>query len=399
MAKELALSVYRDPYTDWGQTHREKAQWAVDWFAKLGRRTHLRGFHYWLEALGDVTKPNGEPYLNTQKDWEFLLEACLQARYMEIGDWGNLLDRKHPKPIDHADYAEWTPEADSDGLVDTQSVAEAVRDSVARLIIDRILRNTPQYNANGFQTYTVAVYCEKNTMNDYIAPITQRYEAIFQPLIGESSIQRVEDIIYRIAQIGKPGRIFYISDFDPSGKQMPVSVARKAEFYAKEVYGADIKLIPLALTYEQVKEYKLPGVPTKAKDSRAAGFVAKYGDRATELDALEALHPGVLARMIEDAIAPYYDSERPKLVKAENKRIKERAEKLVADLRAKLEKELTIKLPEGLEEIDLGRALNDKFSVPKPEHEVDDDDMDWLLDTDRNYDDQLDAYKQFKEER
>ena len=66
--------------------------------------------------------------------------------------------------------------------------------------------------------------------------------------------------------------MFYVSDFDPSGKQMPVSVARKMEFFGQQEGLADIKLMPIALTYEQVQQYSLPGVPTKPLDSRAAGF-------------------------------------------------------------------------------------------------------------------------------
>ena len=39
----------------------------------------------------------------------------------------------------------------------------------------------------------------------------------------------------------------------------------------------------------------------------AGGFIERFGDRKTELDALEAMHPGVLARLVRMAVADYRD--------------------------------------------------------------------------------------------
>jgi hypothetical protein len=50
---------------------------------------------------------------------------------------------------------------------------------------------------------------------------------------------------------------------------------------------ADIKLIPLALTRDQVITYQLPRIPIKESDGRRAGFEERYGAGAVELDALE----------------------------------------------------------------------------------------------------------------
>ena len=45
-------------------------------------------------------------------------------------------------------------------------------------------------------------------------------------------------------------------------------------------------------------------------------FEARYGEGATELDALEALHPGELARIIEREIWRYYDDTLGDEIKA-----------------------------------------------------------------------------------
>ena len=100
-ASDLVLSRYRDPWTPWSETHIQKAKWVAGYFERLGRQIHERGFHYWLVSLGDVVKPDGTPYTNTEKDWNILLQWVKWAKYLQIGDWTNLIDRKHPDPIDH----------------------------------------------------------------------------------------------------------------------------------------------------------------------------------------------------------------------------------------------------------------------------------------------------------
>ncbi len=77
--------------------------------------------------------------------------------------------------------------------------------------------------------------------------------------------------------------VLYFGDFDPSGEDMVRSLReRLASLYC------DPELIKCALTLEDVRRYHLPPDVTKGSDSRQAGFVAKYGDIAVELDALPA---------------------------------------------------------------------------------------------------------------
>jgi hypothetical protein len=67
-------------------------------------------------------------------------------------------------------------------------------------------------------------------------------------------------------------------------------------------------LRPIVLAYDQCVEYRLPRTPIKKSDQRGARFERRFGEGATELDALEALHPGVLRRIVETEIARYYDA-------------------------------------------------------------------------------------------
>ena len=60
---------------------------------------------------------------------------------------------------------------------------------------------------------------------------------------------------------------------------------------------ADVKRI--ALNWDQVQQYDPPPNPAKLTDSRAAGYVDRFGDESWELDALE---PQVISDLIQDTI-------------------------------------------------------------------------------------------------
>jgi hypothetical protein len=49
----------------------------------------------------------------------------------------------------------------------------------------------------------------------------------------------------------------------------------------------------------------LPRIPIKESDKRKGHFEARYGEGATELDALEAIHPGELARIVKERVEVY----------------------------------------------------------------------------------------------
>jgi hypothetical protein len=63
------------------------------------------------------------------------------------------------------------------------------------------------------------------------------------------------------------------------------------------------------LTADQCKQYHLPRTPIKDSERRAGVFEARHGAGATELDALEALHPGELRKIVIEAVDHYYDSD------------------------------------------------------------------------------------------
>lgn len=148
----------------------------------------------------------------------------------------------------------------------------------------------------------------KSTMNDVLVPLCERYGMNLQTGAGELSITAALNMVRRIEEVGKPTRIFYLSDFDPAGQSMPVAMARKLEYFVRtRQVQHDIRLFPLVLSAGQVQEYQLPRTPIKESERRRSSFEQRYGPGATELDALEAIAPGILARLVTEAVERYYD--------------------------------------------------------------------------------------------
>jgi hypothetical protein len=160
------------------------------------------------------------------------------------------------------------------------------------------------------QRYHVEIWVEKSTMNDVLLPLAQRYGLNVVAAAGEISLTHCYRLIERAKASGRLVRILYLSDHDPGGASMPVAAARKIEFLIRrEGLDLDIQVRPVALTHQQCRRYRLPRTPIKATERRAAKFEERFGEGATELDALEALRPGELRRLLMKEIERYYDSD------------------------------------------------------------------------------------------
>jgi hypothetical protein len=161
------------------------------------------------------------------------------------------------------------------------------------------------------QRYQIELWIEKSTMDDdVLLPLARRFNLNIVSAIGEISYTRCRELVERALASGRPVRILYISDFDPAGRSMPVAAARKIEFILRQRgLDLDIQLRPVALTHEQCIGYRLPRTPIKESERRGKAFEERFGEGATELDALEALHPGELSRILEQEIRRNYDDD------------------------------------------------------------------------------------------
>jgi hypothetical protein len=240
-----------------------------------------------------------KPYENTDNCWALLSQASKAARYLGLVDAADFEDKRNPDAVVNASGGE-------------PDVCLWVRDGYNAWAAELpAFPEVPGYALGGYagsQDYLLEVWCEKSTMNDVLVPLCQRYQANLVTGLGELSVTAVLAAARRIEADGRPARLLYVSDFDPAGQCMPVSVARKLEYFVSELrVDSDVRLLPVALTLEQCQDYRLPRTPIKEKELRRAGFEERYGEGATELDALEALHPGELGRVMAAALEHYYD--------------------------------------------------------------------------------------------
>jgi hypothetical protein len=115
---------------------------------------------------------------------------------------------------------------------------------------------------------------------------------------GYSSQSYVGDVVVDVSGAERPAVLLYAGDFDPSGEDIDRDFLDRT--------GCWSKVVRVALSAEQVQEYRLPVNPGKLTDSRAAGFIARHGALVqVELDALD---PDDLHQLFTDAVDAYWDT-------------------------------------------------------------------------------------------
>jgi hypothetical protein len=319
-----AMSVTKDPYYAGAPAQKRAAEWFAELFNRFEfpQGVHLRAIHYKLVSQEPpIRKPDGESgfsnYINTEKCWDYMQEASRNARHLRLVEAHRFTDARNPGALkEEAIYEErdadpdWNIEGSvADWKLPALQIAKVVM-NLATLVMPKIETSGYDYSLMD-QPVHIECWIEKSTMDYVLLPLCQKYGVNLVRGIGFQSITNIIMLLQRLANLpdDRPTRILYASDFDPSGEAMPVQVSRLIQYYIDDYAPErDIKLTPIALTREQVERYHLPWTPLKEGDKGAVRFQDRHGvGGATELDALEAIHPGVLATLFEEAIVPYRD--------------------------------------------------------------------------------------------
>lgn len=298
MSDWTVMSNLTDPYRlDTPANHRD-AKWLADAFAQ-GKLTaiHCRGLHYTIVSMPELRKPNCEPYLNDLDNWTWLQRVAGVARWLGYIDFEAITDERNAGPelwlppsiedaglrIAHdADDLDWPPELPS---IEVKCQAPYAR-----------------------QAYKLVLIGEKSSLRTVLQPICRKYEAELILPTGELSTTLLHGLVQRAAADGRPTRVFYLSDFDPSGVHMPVEVARKIQALCDlKFQGLDIELHRCALLAHQVKELGLPETPMKDTERRADKWRERFNCEQTEIDALATLQASTLAAIVENDLKPYFD--------------------------------------------------------------------------------------------
>jgi hypothetical protein len=317
-----ALSATNDPFMVELPARRAKAEWFAHLWDVLGFGVgvHLRRIHYRLVSPKvPVLMLDGKPYTNTNLCWDMLCQACRDARYMRLVDPKGFVDQRSEAPLVVLSH-----DCDAEiGIADDYNFSPEV-DAELDLTPPRLTLDPPIVR----QRYMVEVWVEKSTLADILLPIHRSHGINVVTGVGQLSDVRCQELVDRVVQDGRPCRILYLSDFDPQGTTMPVAIARKIEHRVRtDDLDVDIELRPVLLTHEQCQQYRLPRIPIKESDRGSVSFQERFGAGATELDALEALHPGEIRRILLREIGRYFDGTL-------NRRISEKAHEVNDNLRS-----------------------------------------------------------------
>jgi hypothetical protein len=426
----LALAPNNDPFFAGRGARREGAEWFAELWNRFGfgPGTHIRRVHYILVSQGEpIIWIDGTAYQNTDNCWYNLKTSSRDARYLRLVPIEHFDDRRndgvHEYLFSSAQAATLTVEEANHLSTDlsalwwlSSGLCEPSDYVFEPPVVD--------------QRYHIELWAEKTTMNDVLLDLGQLYGLNVVAATGEISLTHCHRLVERAKTIGRPVRILYNTDFDPGGMSMPVAAARKIEFLIRrDALDLDIQLRPIVLTHEQCVHYRLPRTPIKESESRGEKFEERFGKGATELDALEALHPGELRRLLVNEINRYHDydlddrvaeaaegvrgelgeirdgilyrhkatlaalrkdlGELVRKINAELKRIAGRyakAFKKITERHNELQTKITEELEDEAPDVDGG------MEWPEPDEGDEDDDP--LFDSTRDYVEQADRYKQ-----
>jgi hypothetical protein len=428
----LAMARKNDPFyfgtpADWEAARWFKGVWDRFGYHTAGFPVHLRRIHYRLVSQERPIELwfDHKPYINTETCWENLGTAVKAARYLGLVPFDGFIDARNPET------EVYVPEQGDGPRVEIEAL-DGVLYGLPFLPL-RDLPALPRLALRGYegrQRYHIWIFAEKTTMHDILRPLCRQYQVNLLAASGQLSIPQVYRAACRIRDDGRPARILYLSDLDPAGDSMPVAGARKLEWFQhftqsplrEELADIDVRLEKVAITRQQGDDYNLPRTPLKESvSSRNKDWANRHGEGGLELDALEALHPGALRRIMTRALSKYFDGGLEGRVYSARKDVEralgERGQRAVVDLQGRIEavksqydalrKEIaprlqaldtaaqetwdavTAALREESREIDL-----DDWPIPEAAEAEEDDEP--LFKSDRTYDEQLAAYKAFQ---
>jgi hypothetical protein len=152
------------------------------------------------------------------------------------------------------------------------------------------------------QEYRVEVWSEKGTVRGTLAPVLNELGVTFRVMHGFASATAINDIAEMSNEIKKPVIAFYVGDWDPSGLWMSARDLPER----LERYGGKVELERVALLQSDTVGLPSFDAETKKGDARHRWYVARYGHRCWELDAMS---PVLLRERVRESILEYIDED------------------------------------------------------------------------------------------
>jgi hypothetical protein len=252
------LSKAIDPFRLDTPANHVVGKWVAEQIDKAFRPhqpVHIRGLHYAVVAReGGVQKPDGRVYRNTAEDAAWLDLAVKAARWLGYVSFERISDNRNSEPVRYRSQS-LAGRPVKTAIAGVDWLGEAAFD-LGTLYVMR-----PQPRLQEFdrpQPFALSIFAEKSSTEDVLNPIASRYGADLYLGTGELSDTRLYEMAKDGAVDGRPLVVVTICDFDPAGRQMPVSIGRKLQAL-RDLYfpGLRFEVVPVALTIDQVRELGL----------------------------------------------------------------------------------------------------------------------------------------------
>lgn len=238
-----------------------------------------------------------------------------------------------------------------------------------------------------FQPIRVAVFCEKagDFLNEIHGPC-EEFGAGLRVTIGLSARTTAGEVVRDAIADGRPTVALWVSDADSTGETMPLAMARHIEHIVSRYEAPPIYVGLIALTLPLVEEIESEygvEIPLAPDVRRSEGRV--------EVNALPFYAAGWLERrtreMLEELTADIEidtSLEMPEL----DERLK-----TLHDEAVELYEPISERMQEIEQEIERLREEAEAPQFVQPDSEMPDLDRDWILDPERGYIEQLNAYR------
>jgi hypothetical protein len=256
----------------------------IEEYAEQGYTLTLRQLYYQLVSKNIIA--------NKEREYKNLGTLLVKGRMAGIVDWENIEDRIRVPFIPYY----------------VSGITNAIDDTIDQYRLDR-MKNQDVY---------IELWVEKDAISGVMKRITSHYHINLMVNRGYSSASAMYDAYNRLqnkAEQGKEIVILYLGDHDPSGLDMIRDIKKRLT-----EFGAEPEVKHIAITTEQVREYKPPPNPAKLTDSRSGWYISKYGRSSWEVDALK---PEILNKLVREAIEELIDIDRFKEMLEKEKKDKD----------------------------------------------------------------------------
>ena len=240
----------------------------IEEYAEEGYTLTLRQLYYQLVSRDIIP--------NQQKEYAKLSTLLVKGRMAGVVDWEAIEDRIRVPFLPY-----WV-----------EDIEDAISDTI----------NQYRLNRQKGQDVYIELWVEKDALSGVLKRITTQYHINLMVNRGYSSCSAMHDAYKRFKiqeEQGKETHILYLGDHDPSGLDMIRDIKERLE-----EFGVYPKVKQIGLTMEQIKEFNPPTNPAKITDPRAKWYLAEYGDKSWEVD---ALNPKVLHQLVRDNVEGLID--------------------------------------------------------------------------------------------